>query len=170
MRRHFLPIVITLLSIVITSCSETKIQNPEQIGDKAFAVLQQLDEDNLEDFKSSFVSPEKIREMGESDIVVKSSTTRKEMQSLTDEDYNSVMIRDFNNLKTRGNGFSINWSNIEKLNYDYSKLIESGVEGVSGQLHFKHLETEYTVLVRAIWDGEGYHLSKIQNLFKVFND
>ena len=157
-----------MLTTILISCSETKIQDPEKIGDQAFAVLQQLDEDNLDDFKSEFISPDKIREMGESDILVKSSNTRKEMQSLTDEDYDSVMTSDFKNLQSRGKIFKIDWSNIEKLNYDYSKLIESGVEGVSGQLHFKHLETEYTVLVRAIWDGEGYHLSKIQELYKVF--
>ena len=154
------------ITIALSSCSKKRLTEPEQIGKKVFEILKTISKNGKQDYIDNFLSIEEIRELGKNEEVVKEERIRNEFTSLLKEKWIGRITRDYNQIKEKGASSGIVWQDIEYLDFVYEIIDKGGIKGTEGELYFKYNEKTYKVDISAIWNGEAYRITVIEDLYE----
>ncbi len=166
MKRTNLINILLLIAFTLNSCSNRRVTEPEQIGKKVFEILKTISTNSKQDYIDNFLSIEEIRELGKNEEVVKAESTRNKMTSMLKEKWIDRITGDYNHVKKKGASSGIVWQEIKYLDFVYEIKEEEGLKGTEGELYFKHNDDTYRIEISAIWNGNEYQITEIEDLFK----
>ncbi len=155
-----------LFTIALSSCSNGRLTEPEQIGKDVFEILKTISTSGKQDYIDNFLSIEEIRELGKNEEVVKEESTRNEMTLMLKEKWIDTITIDYNQIKEKGASSGIVWQDIKYLDFVYEIKDKDGLKVAGGELYFKYNEETYKVEISAIWNGKEYRIIEIEDLYK----
>lgn len=153
--------------IATTGCNHTPPGSPESIGEQVFEMLQSVPKSDMTAYFGNFISLEEIHAMSQDGSLVKDLTMRQRMISMTQLDWNNLLIEDRTAVLERGLVKGVVWESIEFEDFIYKVTEKDGIKGVDGELLFSSEEKTFAVTVRALWDGTAYRLSVVEELDEV---
>lgn len=160
----FLVITATLL----ISCQKTtKIVSADEIGTYAFNLLQGIDNATEQEYIQSLYTYEELRAYAKKNADSLVGEFKESIAVLTKANYNSRSKRDYKNLKDLAASFNINWATIEPVTFKYWPRAKNGIKSIKGDLYFTHNQQNFKIIVTAFDTGNGFVVSKIENLQKV---
>lgn len=145
----------TFLLIFLFSCSQNRIETPEQIGMQAFKVLK--DFSDIAEFRSNLASIEEIREIGNIENIdydVRNVFTN----SVTKKERAEQINRDFDRIREKGTKHKIIWENIEYYDFMYNIKTNGDLKICQGTLHFIYENKIYKFEVLSFFNGNEYKL------------
>lgn len=166
MKQSIFKLLLISFLMILSSCNQDMIKEPEQIGKQVFGILKDISTKNKADYVSNFLSIEEIRELGKNEEVVTEEKTRNEMTSMLKEDWVGRIEGYYNDIKEKGGQYGINWQDIEYLDFVYEIKTDNGIKGCKGSLYFKYKDKPYKIKVTSIFNGKEYKLVKIRSLYK----
>ena len=150
-------ILITLI-FIITSCSIHRIKKPEQIGEKAFYMLKNINSNSKQNYINNFISIKEIHLLAKNEKVVKEEEEREQMYSLTNEEWMKNCEKNYKKIKEKGVRLKINWQKIQYIDF----LYENKIGLFEGALIFKCNDNSYIARINAIYDSKEYKLVEIE--------
>jgi hypothetical protein len=160
-------VIYCLFLVLFSACSDRRGVNPEDVGEQVFGMLQSVPKSDMNDYFSNFISLEEIHAMAQDETLVKNLSTRRRMASMTQLDWNALIIEDRTAVLERGLVKGVVWEDIEFEDFQYEVTEKEGIKGVDGELLFSSEEKTFAVTVRALWDGTAYRLSVVEELDEV---
>ncbi|MCF8302365.1 MAG: hypothetical protein K9I94_03740 [Bacteroidales bacterium] len=168
--------MLLLFALISCTCDEPitndePITKPTEIGHKVFSILERINKTDRQEYvQKNFLTREKIQKI---DSTAKSSEV-KEAISVNDEmmdeflnNYHTEIIKEYNEIKTVGGRFGIEWDEIKYLDFVYEPdTTEENVILIEGTLYFKYDNQPMEVTCLSFYDGEFYHLQEIKELSK----
>lgn len=152
-------------TFLFIACQPSKsVEKPEDMGTYAFNMLKKLDDMSKDDYIKTIFTVEEVKEFGKKNADKISERGKKEIASLTAEDYNARMERDFNSIIEDGKEYGIVWKNIQYSDYTFEAKEEDNIAGTKGKVLFKHNDTTYAVGVSALIVDAGYRLIRLSRL------
>jgi hypothetical protein len=157
------PLLIT--SMLFIACQNARgVKKAEDMGKYAFDVLKKFDNTSKKEYLKTIFTFEEVKEFGKTHADEIGEKGLKEIASLTAEDYNGRMERDFNSIKEKTEKHSIVWNDIEYSEYTYEAKKEDNIQGTRGEIVFKHNDNTYSVRVSALLVDDTYTLIRLSRL------
>ena len=167
MKKTYYIFTLLITSILFIACQNTRgVENAEDMGKYAFDILKKIDNTSKEAYLKTIFTIEEVKEFGKTHAEEIGERAQKEIASLTVEDYNGRMERDYKKIKNITANDSIVWKNIEYSDYTYETKLEDGMKGTRGELFFKYNDTDYSIRVSALNVDEVYTLVRLSRLSK----
>lgn len=141
-------------------------KEPEQLGRIAFEILKNISTESRQEYLSHFASIEDIRELGRNEAITTDQKFRNKMTSITKEEWEKEMLKDYNQTKERAATLLINWQEIDYLDFVYEIENKEGIEALKGKLYFKSNNKSYNVEILTIWNGKEYLILRLWDLSK----
>lgn len=159
-----------IILLTILSCgtkSETKVTyaNPEEIGKAVFATINMSNKISLDAFKKIIISYSDIKELVKDKKAPIGEFLRNDFNSITLENYEKVISKDFRDIKSAGEKFNIDWRKITFVKH--TSRIQEIDEGrlQLGETYFKNRDNKiYFVKSAAIYNGKNYQIIKIAEI------
>jgi hypothetical protein len=127
-----------------------------------FQMLKQIDTLSINGYKNYLLSYKDIKTIAADTNYKIGVYYRKDLKSITSNTFNTIRQADFQNLKSLGKQFKINWN---KITYIKSIAPAQEIEGGTMLLHETHFSDSnnktYFVKTAALYDGKGYYLLKV---------
>ncbi|MFK7747022.1 MAG: hypothetical protein AB8B65_01395 [Kordia sp.] len=150
-------IIALITTTFFISCQDSKIINKaEDLGHYAFNILKKLDDIPKEEFLNHLFTIEEIKVFAEKYKDSMPERAYESFEKLKKEKYEGTIFGEYEELKKRGEKYTIVWSEIEYSNFTFKKQTQGGLAGIKGVLSFKHKDTLYTVRASALEDGTSY--------------
>ncbi|MBC6368019.1 hypothetical protein [Algoriphagus sp. AK58] len=162
MKYQFLFIVFLML----LSCGESKMKDPEDVGKKTFNLLKKLNHIQIQEYINEFISLEQIRSLAKNNELITSEKGRNRLSSLLKDEFEEEIIRNFDYLTETGVAHEIIWKNIEFRDYVYEIEENDGLKLYNGKVFINHLGEVYFINVASIWVGDQFEIVEIRDLYE----
>jgi hypothetical protein len=164
--KKFNPLLI-LIAILFVSCGkERKVMlQPAEVGDKVFKLLKDMNKISAPEFADRVITYGEIKNLREDKDAPLGDYLRSELHTITPETFKSVSTSEYNEIKTKGTQYGIDWDKIAfvSMKHDFQMADEGKI--LLAETYFKNTDGKvYFVKAAAFFDGKGYILGKVAEI------
>lgn len=136
----------------------------ERVGGLVFEMLQTVPQRTMNDYFSHFISVEEVHQLAQDTSLVRERMTRERMTRLTADEWTAVLMQDRTKVLERGAVAGVVWERMAFERFTFERKEVEGVTGIDGQLFFSSEGQTFSVHIQALWNGEAYRLSAVDEL------
>ncbi|WP_298427827.1 hypothetical protein [uncultured Kordia sp.] len=163
----FLIIAATLL----ISCQKNKrTVTADEIGTYAFNLLSNIENTTEQEYIEHLYTFGELRAYAKKNADSLVDEMKQSIAVMTKDNYDARSKRDLKTLKNSGASFQIDWSTIEPVTFKYWPRAKNGIHSIKGDLYFTHNQENYKIIITAFDTGDGFIVSKIENLQKIVEE
>lgn len=134
------------------------------MGDLVFEMLQTVPQRTMNDYFSHFITMEEVHQLAQDSVLVQEQMTRERMKRLTAKEWTAVLLQDRTSVLERGAVAGVIWVRMVFDRFTFERKKVEGVAGLDGQLFFSSEGQTFSVHIQALWNGEAYRLSEVDEL------
>jgi hypothetical protein len=153
-----------LIVFAFTDYSSHNIKDPEQIGNRVFNILKNINNSSKEDYINNFISIEEIGELLKNAENIKGTDTSNLMNSITKENIIRSLEKDYNRIKDKGSKLGISWNEIQYYHYFFKVEENDVIKSCKGKLVFIINDRYFEIKITSIFIGTEYRLVTIKGL------
>jgi hypothetical protein len=159
--------LLILVSILFVSCAqERKVMiQPADVGEKFYKLLKDMNKISAGEFADRVITYDEIKNLREDKEAPLGDYLRGELHSITPETFKSVTTAEYNEIKTKGTQYGINWDKITfvSMKHDFQMVDEGKI--LLAETYFKNTDGKiYFVKAAAFFEGKGYVLGKVAEI------
>jgi hypothetical protein len=135
------------------------VEKAEDIGHHVFAILEDLDDINVDVFRSHFLTVDEYHSIAKTEGL--SKIYQNKLKSTTAKEHDERIDNYYDKLVSKSSKPKIRWSQIEYEDFQYEIETKNGLKMCYGQLIFRYDDERYTIKINAIHTKEGYGIHEI---------
>lgn len=154
--------VLLLTVLWLAGCQAER--EAERVGGLVFEMLQTVPQRTMNDYFSHFISLEEVHQLAQDTSLVRERMTRERMTRMTADEWTAVLLQDRTKVLERGAVAGVIWERMAFERFTFERKEVEGVTGIDGHLLFSSEGQTFSVHIQALWNGDAYRLSAVDDL------
>lgn len=150
-----------LVAMLFISCTKNKsFVEPNDLGIAVFNIVKDYNKKTITEYQKETLTFEEIQEISNSGKI--SQLLKNEFKNITREEYEQIIFKDYNNTKSQGLEYRINWENIQYRDFIYEIQEDERGKGLIGYMYFENPDGRLlSIKCESFYDGDGFRIMRI---------